>query len=60
MTNLEKFEQTYGMKVDDMPDDICGIITHEICIEHNCNNKCPAYDFWNREYKNQKEEHDGD
>ena len=51
MTNAEKFEKIFGLKVDDTcPDEICGIIDHSYCVNNNCDNDCPAYDFWNREY----------
>jgi hypothetical protein len=51
MTNAEKFEEVFGMKIDeDYPKGICQSIDHKICIEHNCSD-CPAFKFWDREYK---------
>lgn len=51
MTNAEKFEEVFGLKIDEFPDSICDILDHSICIEHDCNYGCPAYKFWDRKYK---------
>ena len=51
MTNAEKFKEIFGMQIDDVyPDSICGCIDHKICIAHICDDKCPAFHFWEREY----------
>ena len=52
MTNAEKFEEVFGIKIDeDYPANPCDIFDHSICMNHDCDNECPAYNFWNREYK---------
>ncbi len=51
MTNAEKFEAVFGIKVDEFPGDVCGILDHSICIDHNCTKACPAYNFWHKRYK---------
>ena len=52
MTNAEKFEEVFGIKIDENhPDNPCGIFHHFVCVEHECNMKCPAYKFWERKYK---------
>lgn len=52
MTNAEKFEEVFGIKIDeDYPADPCEIFHHSICIEHSCCTRCPAYNFWNRKFK---------
>ena len=50
MTNAEKFEEIFGLKIDDRPDELCCIINHNICLE-NCCDTCPLSNFWNKEYK---------
>lgn len=57
MTNAEKFEEVFGIKIDECyPAAPCDIFDHNICIEHNCTYECPAYKFWSRKYKKPKEE----
>ena len=47
MTNAEKFEEVFGIKIDEnYPAGICKTISHDICDE-----ECPAYKFWDRKYK---------
>lgn len=54
MTNAQKFEEVFGLKIDkDYLDDICGCVDSKICASHNCG-RCPAFHFWKREYKNDK------
>lgn len=51
MTNAEKFEEVFGIKIDEnYPEDICQSIDHNICVEHDCSD-CPAFKFWDQEYK---------
>ena len=50
MTNAEKFEEVFGLKIDEYPASICFTIDQSICPEHNCDD-CPAFKFWDREYK---------
>lgn len=52
MTNAEKFEEVFGVKIDEYPSDACDIFDHSICIDHgSCTMACPAYKFWSRKYK---------
>ena len=51
MTNAEKFEEVFGIKIDeDYPADICHSIDPKICEEHHCSD-CPAFKFWDQEYE---------
>ena len=54
MTNLEKFEEVFGIKLDPyeaknikFPCDAAHI---DFCDKHICAD-CPAKDFWRKEYK---------
>lgn len=50
MTNAEKFEEVFGIKIDEeYSSGICQSIDHKICEEHNCPD-CPAFRFWDKEY----------
>jgi len=52
MTNAEKFEKVFGIKIDDIcPSDPCDIIDHNICINANGCVDCPVHNFWEKEYK---------
>ena len=52
MTNAEKFEEVFGIKIDeDYPAGICQTISHDICEQNICTEECPAFKFWDREYK---------
>ena len=52
MTNAEKFEEVFGIKIDEnFPSDPCDIFAHDICIEHRCNTRCSAYNFWDKKFK---------
>ncbi len=52
MTNKEKFKEVFGIEIDNkMPADPCDIFHHNICMNHECNEKCPARHFWDKEYK---------
>lgn len=56
MTNAEKFEEVFGIKIDeDYPADICDSVDHDICLVHDCPN-CPIFKFWDREYKAERKE----
>lgn len=55
MTNAEKFEEVFGIKINEDPAAICGCIDVRICEDNNCDT-CPAFKFWKREYKNDKTE----
>ena len=55
MTNAEKFEEVFGIKIDeDYPANICGCVDPKICTNHICVDECPAFKFWEREYKDDK------
>lgn len=58
MTNKEKFEEIFNLKIDKYADDPCDIIVSRICKGKECKkNKCPLYKFWEKEYNpNIKEE----
>lgn len=54
MTNAEKFEKVFGLKMDSVPDDPCGIVDDKYCSNNgelygSCNG-CNLLNFWNREY----------
>lgn len=51
MTNAEKFEEVFGLKIDEYPAGICQTISHDICEQNICDEECPAYKFWDRKYK---------
>lgn len=60
MTNAEKFEEIFGIKIDEYPDDLCDIADHEICMNASGCSKCPLNHFWKKQYrkkKPKKEEH---
>ena len=53
MTNLEKFEEVFGIKLDpyeaknaDFP---CSCAHIDFCDKHICDD-CPTKKFWNKEY----------
>ena len=51
MTNAEKFEEVFGIKIaKNYPADICDSVDPNICIENDCSD-CPIFGFWNQEYK---------
>ena len=49
MTNREKFEEVFNLKMDDHPAGICLIIDSQVC--DICGDECPAFNFWDREWK---------
>lgn len=52
MTNAEKFEEVFGMKIDKYyAEDPCDMVDHEICVNHSCSKGCPLYHFWEKEYR---------
>ena len=64
MTNLEKFEEIFGIKLDpyeakntSFP---CECAHIDFCDRYECNlsddsqNNCPAIKFWSKEYKEEK------
>lgn len=61
MTNGEKFEEVFGMKVDPHADDPCCIVKGEcrahaenlsvpIILKHDACVYCALHDFWDKEY----------
>ncbi len=50
MTNAEKFEKVFGIKIDDYPSDICDIADHKYCIDANNCHECTIFKFWSKEY----------
>ena len=60
MTNAEKFEEVFGIKIDEYPGDVCDIADHQICIDASDCHHCPLHKFWDKRYKEKKakkEEH---
>ena len=56
MTNAEKFEEVFGVKISDMyPADPCDIFDEHICTDSPSCSKCIAYNFWGKRYKKPKE-----
>lgn len=55
MTNAEKFEEVFGYKIDDFPNNPCDIVDHEYCINQNGCYKCKFNNFWKKQYKKPKE-----
>lgn len=58
MTNAEKFEEVFGMNIDNFEKDhslrICNLVDRrKICTGHRCNN-CRLKNFWNKLYRNKK------
>lgn len=51
MTNAEKFEEVFGIKIDEYAEDPCDIAYHDICVNHSCGKSCPLYHFWKKEYR---------
>lgn len=57
MTNAEKFEEVFGIKIDEnYPADPCDIFDSNICTEASGCSKCIAYNFWGKRYRKPKEE----
>lgn len=55
MTNAEKFEEVFGIKIDeDYPASICQCVDTRICEGTNSCPEYPAFKFWEREYKEVK------
>lgn len=55
MTNAEKFEEVFGIKIDEnYPAPICKCIDIHICERSITCSECPAFKFWEREYKEVK------
>lgn len=51
MTNAEKFEEVFGIKIDDdYPADPCDIFDHTICTDSYCE-YCLAHNFWKKKYE---------
>lgn len=50
MTNAEKFEEVFGIKVAEYPDDPCNTAHDTYCIHSETCSECRLYHFWSREY----------
>ena len=56
MTNAEKFEKVFGLKIDEnYPSDPCDMVDHDICVNADGCHNCPVYKFWEKEYIEEKE-----
>lgn len=51
MTNAEKFEEVFGIKIDDVPSNICDIADRSICRNANGCVNCELYHFWEKQYR---------
>lgn len=54
MTNAEKFEEIFGIKIDEFPADICDIVDHHICVDASDCAHCKAHKFWEKQYRKKK------
>lgn len=55
MTNAEKFEEVFGLKIDNFEKiknlKLCELVdTKDICKAHRCDN-CKLSNFWNKQYR---------
>ena len=50
MTNAEKFEEVFGIKVDECPSGICHIADDSYCQNASGCDKCELYNFWEQKY----------
>lgn len=57
MTNAEKFEEVFGIKIEEhlryRLRDLCKLISNKPCADISCED-CPAFRFWEREYKEEQ------
>ena len=53
MTNGEKFEEIFGLKISCVPDNPCSIVSEDYCIDSSCD-KCKLNNFWNKQYRKPK------
>lgn len=58
MTNREKFEEIFGLQIDDFPAAICRVVDRSIYENNICNEECPAFKFWDREWKRRNNSND--
>ena len=57
MTNREKFKDVFGLEIDEnYPSDPCDIVDHKICIDADDCSSCPAFHFWDKAYKESRNE----
>lgn len=54
MTNAEKFEQVFGVKVDEDAPDPCDIFDRSFCNNTDACCGCRAQFFWDDEYEEVK------
>lgn len=54
MTNREKFEEVFGLDIADRS--ICHIVNRSTCENNICDEGCPAFKFWDGEWKEKKNE----
>lgn len=52
MTNAEKFEEVFGIKIDEYPDELCSIANDKYCTNSNACTDCTLFHFWSKEYDN--------
>lgn len=55
MTNAEKFKEVFGIEIAvDNSRNICQFMDRDLCSTISCQD-CPAFQFWLREYEENKE-----
>ena len=51
MTNAEKFEEVFGIKIDEgYPADLCNTADYKYCVNANSCHDCVLFHFWDKEY----------
>ena len=60
MTNAEKFEEVFGIKIDEYPDDLCSSADNKYCINSATCGDCVLFHFWDKEYIKKDMEVKGD
>lgn len=66
MTNAEKFEEVFGIKIDSCPDDPCCIADDKYCsvngfsglIKDKKCQDCELFQFWSKEYNKTEDNED--
>jgi len=54
MTNAEKFEEVFGIKIDEYPDTLCDIADHDICVNASDCSHCRLHKFWEKQYRKKR------
>lgn len=51
MTNAEKFEEIFGIKINEELVNMCNIVDRQICVDASDCNHCPSHKFWEKQYR---------